>query len=407
MRFQCRMGDDYVAPSFLTPAIVAAPPPAVAAPRTAPRPGKLTVAATLTSGALLTVAGCAVIDPAFVKGHAWKVEPTLQVSHAGQTSASHYERGRHHDALQQWSRAIEAYRQAIAADTRNVEAYNALGVALARSGQVELAEATLRQAAALAPDRAHMRSNLGYVLLLQDRPQEAIFQLRAALKLDQGDKVAAINLREALARAAAPHAAKPATVQEAWGVHGATESVSVPPPITQVDVPLPLAPPAAGHVRVLDTANVGAIAQLDAMSARELASPSPGAAHTAASADAARAATHAATARVEVSNGNGVPGMAAGLGRWLAARGIATDRLSNQRPFRQQQTVVQYREGHEDAARLVVKAMAPSVRAEARPMRQLRSDVRIVLGHDIAKTLACNDVDRCLAPSRSVAVGPR
>jgi tetratricopeptide (TPR) repeat protein len=434
MRFQCRMGDDYRAPSFLAPAVVAVPPAAPVAPRRAQHsPGKLAVVAVLTGGALLTAAGCAVMEPDFAKKR-WTVEPTLQVSHAGQTSASHYERGRHHDALQQWSRAIEAYRQAIAADTRNVEAYNALGVALARNGQIELAEATLRQAIALAPERAHMRSNLGYVLLLEELPEEAIFHLRAALNLDESDKVAAINLRDALARAAdarrpaaSAQAAKPGPVQEVWGVRGATESVSVPPPFTQVDVPLPLsvAPvqsPAtptsdpmalraatgsrAVDVRVIDKASVGAIARLHATLARDTA-PARAAANTDAAAAPARATSHPAMARVEVSNGNGVPGMAAGLGRWLATQGIATDRLTNQRPFRQQHTVVQYREGYEGTARMVVKTMAPSVQAEARSMRHLRSDVRIVLGRDIARTLACHDVERCLAPSGSVAAASR
>jgi hypothetical protein len=68
---------------------------------------------------------------------------------------------------------------------------------------------------------------------------------------------------------------------------------------------------------------------------------------------------------------------------------------------------VHYREGYEGTARMVVKTMAPSVQAEARSMRHLRSDVRIVLGRDIARTLACHDVERCLAPSGSVAAASR
>ena len=60
---------------------------------------------------------------------------------------------------------------------------------------------------------------------------------------------------------------------------------------------------------------------------------------------------------------------------------------------------------HPDATleHVLVSKMAPSVQAEARPMRYQRSDVRIVLGRDIAKRLACHDVERCLTPAGSVA----
>ena len=91
----------------------------------------------VTVAALLALAGCATsVEPGGAL--AWKVEPLMLVKHGAQSSAAYYALGRYHDGSQAWDKAADAYRKAIAADARNVEAYNALGVALARSHRLEL-----------------------------------------------------------------------------------------------------------------------------------------------------------------------------------------------------------------------------------------------------------------------------
>jgi hypothetical protein len=89
--------------------------------------------------------------------------------------------------------------------------------------------------------------------------------------------------------------------------------------------------------------------------------------------------------RLEISNGNGVPGLAARVRRELAVQGIATERLSNQSRFDQRHSVVQYRAGHEEAALRVAHSISADLRADSRPTSGLRSDVRVLIGHDWAK----------------------
>ena len=107
--------------------------------------------------------------------------------------------------------------------------------------------------------------------------------------------------------------------------------------------------------------------------------------------------------RLEVSNGNGVAGMAASVGRWLAAQGLQTARLTNQRPFTQQQTVVEYRDGHEQAALRVARSLPTHAKAVPAPMQGLRSDVRVVLGRDWVQTAACLERNSCQPVATSVA----
>jgi predicted Zn-dependent protease len=171
------------------------------------RPRRTLVKLAMGSAVLAAVAGCASLSSDAEK--VWKVEPVLNVTHAMSSSSAYYALGRYHDGSQAWDKAIDAYRKAIILDTQNIDAYNALGVALARAGRYDAAEATLRQALAIAPDKHHVRNNLGYVLLLAGKPDDAVRELKSTLKQDPGSSIAMANLREALARSEATLAAAP------------------------------------------------------------------------------------------------------------------------------------------------------------------------------------------------------
>jgi len=286
---------------------------------------------------LVALAGCA------AGGHRqalpWKVEPVLDVRHGAPSSEAYYALGRYHDGSQAWDKAIDAYRKAIAADARNVEAYNALGVALARCHRLEDAEATLRQAVGIDPRSAHVRSNLGFVLLLAGRPHEAVGELEGALTLDRENMTARANLREALAQSELRH------------VSGAAE-VSAPPSTPAV-APAPLVAAAVPAVGV----------------------------------------------QLELSNGNGIKGAAARLKQWLTVEGLQVDHLTNRRPYDQQRTVIQYRAGQQEAALRVARALRMTAQLDATPSTDLRSDVRVVLGHDWARTAACLERNACQRPA--------
>lgn len=346
MRFQCRIGSNCAAPAGVAPEL-----PRVDAAFTAPRRRERRRAvsslnAVVAGGAVLfALGGCAAPDGR----PGWAIAPLVQITHGtGPAGRAHYELGRRHDAAGAWEPAIEAYRRAIAADAADIEAYNALGVALARNGQLEQAETTLRQAVALAPERAHLRSNLGLVLLRAGRSSQALEELRAAAR--DGDAMATAQLRTAEPRVAvaalapAPQAAVPAETPAATPAPVAA-TIELPLPVTTVELPLPRA---------------GTI---------EVAAPP-------------LVAAHALPLRLEISNGNGMRGMAADIGRRLAQQGMPVGRLTNQRPFRQQRTTVQYREGFESAARAVARSMTNAAAVDLQPTAGLRSDVRVVLGHD-------------------------
>jgi hypothetical protein len=107
--------------------------------------------------------------------------------------------------------------------------------------------------------------------------------------------------------------------------------------------------------------------------------------------------------RLEISNGNGVAGMAGHTARWLATQGVRADRLSNLRHFVQQQTVIQYRKGHEEEALRVARLLPAHVKVALAPTQGLRNDVRVVLGRDWVQTAACLERKTCQPVETSVA----
>jgi Flp pilus assembly protein TadD len=383
-------------------------------PRRAPRAWPM---ASVGTAALLAAAGCATGSPDFSR---WKVEPIVSVSDPGSSSAAYYMVGRRHDAAGAWTLAIDAYRRAAIVDTRNVEAFNALGVALARNGEVTAAEATLRQAVVLAPERSHLRNNLGYVLLLAGRADEAVSALQVAVSLDPKNASAVANLRQATdQQAAAARTATPVAAGQASG-HALARTVpqamamptlvELPLPIASVHLPLPTAGvllplstitaqlPMPRLIEVIDRPTIGSLEAAPVVgSAPARPSVLPAAVAEASAALLIEQAPAAEPAlRLEVSNGNGVNGLAARIARWLAGNGLDGARLTNQRPYQQQLTTIQYRSGHEASAQRVARALRAADRAvSAAPTPSLRSDVRVLLGRDWSQHMACAGDSAC------------
>lgn len=87
-------------------------------------------------------------------------------------------------------------------------------------------------------------------------------------------------------------------------------------------------------------------------------------------------------ARLEVSNGNGVTGFAAGMRMHLKMLGIGVSRLSNFAHFRVLQTVIEYRPGFAaQAESLQARIGRPAVLREAKSDRA-GTDIRVILGSD-------------------------
>jgi hypothetical protein len=95
--------------------------------------------------------------------------------------------------------------------------------------------------------------------------------------------------------------------------------------------------------------------------------------------------------RLELSNGNGVTGMAKRLGEQLIAKGLPKARLTNQKPFRQRLTQIQYRDGYADVAEALRSRMPnqpPMIKTAA---LRASTDVRVVLGRDLPRDVALLD----------------
>ncbi len=379
-------------------------------PRPAPCRGGRFARKAVAGAILAAAAGCATQDAN--PGRQFRIEPVFSVSPSPESAASslaYCKLGKYFDDLHEWGRAIDAYRQAVSADTHNVEALDALGVALAQGRRFAEAEATLRQAVGLAPERARIRNNLGYVLLLEGRPEDAMAQLKVAVSQDGTSAVALANLRDAMARSGVQPGAADATIAMLAAAAEAAKPARAPGGDTRTDMPVdtpapvrqaPVAP--APTVAEASTQPRGEVAAVDpSASVRPPAAATPPA--TASLATGASAYDVLRNSRLEVSNGNGMHGMAAHVGLWLAARGAPTPRLTNQQPYAQRQTVIQFRSGHEDAARRLASLLPAGAQTAPQASPDLRSDVRVVLGRDWSQIAECLARTSCPPASEAAA----
>jgi len=92
--------------------------------------------------------------------------------------------------------------------------------------------------------------------------------------------------------------------------------------------------------------------------------------------------------RIEVSNGNGVTGMARKVAGFLGGEGYSRARLTNQKPFQVASSQVLYRSGYREQAQALVLTMPgqPGITQAD----DLRGDIslRVVLGKDLAGNVA-------------------
>lgn len=324
---------------------------------------------TLAAVTLVALTACATQDAA----KPWRIEPLLRVQHSADASAAFYRTGRYYDGMRRWALAADEYRKATIADPRNADAFNALGVALARLGDHTGAENRLRQALALQPDRADIRANLGLLLAQAGRPTEAESEVRMAAALDGDIDVTHEHLRRAQAHGAAAYgpalqaAPTRAEVRQDPPATGVAEPHGEP---GLASAPAVVAMTASAAIQVFDQPSV---TWRDAF-----ATPVPDDPHK--------------PVRLEITNGNGTPGAAARLRQWLAGHGQATQRLSNRKPYAQPATVIEYRDGHEAQARQLA-GMLP-MQVLIRPGASLRTDLRVVLGHDWQRMAAALAVMR-------------
>lgn len=307
--------------------------------------------ACLSACALAVLCGCSstpVADALLLR-----IAPVERAEHAMNRTDALYQTGRYYQGQIRYGEAIAAYQQVLLANPDHVDAHNALAVIHANLGQYEQAERHFKEALSSAVDAGYLYNNLGYAYLLQGRDAEALAALEKAKSLSPDNERVAVNLSVAAFRVGEQMAVAQSLISAAPGGQRESQAGERSPP-HEADSP-PLFGQAGSPVDSLRASS----------SIQEVTSGNP------------------RLVRLEVANGNGIRGMARQTARWLSLQGFPAARLTNQKPYRQSVTEIQYASGLErEAIRLSTTLPGHAVLVEAASL-QRGVQVRVVIGRDL------------------------
>lgn len=282
--------------------------------------------------------------------------------------------------------AQAAYEQALRHAPRHVNARNGLAVLHAQRGEHAAAIAhwlALTQEAGMPqPRQAYLFSNLGHAYYLSGRDTQALTALEQACLLDPLNALAWQHLAQVLERLgqharAAVMRRQAASLQE----HGLRRDMALlhrEEAPQGVSAPVPEAP-AMARVEITQSDGMARLRRLPAaqrslpVSASVPVAPAPvaGAPHP----------------RLEIVNGNGVPGLAAALARSLAGAPVQVVRLANETSFQVARTRIEYRPAQEQAARQLARQFGAQVQTQVQIQAAdcPASELRLVLGRDLSE----------------------
>lgn len=331
---------------------------------------------------------CTSLQPTNTSSPSWGVNPVYSINQSSESPDALYQLGRYYQGQQRYEQAAAAYHRALAAAPYFIEARNGLGVIYAMQGRYEDAIATFRIAISQAPNGAHLYNNLGHALYLQGSYNESVAALEQATKLDPANPRAQSNLNLASAKATLP--VKTASLNAAAAVPDnaiqAAPAPIAPTAVAQVarqpDSETPTVTPAAQAKSRLETIQV-------AENVYELREPIRPAQTATAVTNPQPADTPAkpANVRLEISNGNGVTGLAKKVGGYLGQQGYPVTRLTNQKPFQVVVSQIQYRPGYRDQAQNLRSSLPDKPDLELVQSSKLRTDIhaRLLLGKDLSQ----------------------
>jgi Tfp pilus assembly protein PilF len=346
------------------------------------------------------------------------MQPVLRIRHSSdQAAATYYQLGKYHHERDNLDLARAAYVHSIALDGRQMEARNALATISSQQGKLDEAKSILQLLVKDYPGVAHLYNNLGYVYYMQGQFKAAVDTLERAIMLDSKNERAHNNLqavRAALASNTASAAIRninnPLAEATTVGLkkvetvaantapstemrHATTQAAPYVPPTTALRPPEPsITHPSTmlqTRLEIMQLAqNVFELKRKDTIAPLIAERHSEKASVTTAPPLTDPTLVAKNTSRLEIANGNGVTGMARRIRDVLGQRGIAVSRLTNERPYKRQDTEIQYRVGHEqkaEALKHALRGVAAMVPANALPRN---SDVRLVLGKDAIGKMA-------------------
>ena len=285
-----------------------------------------------------------------------------------------YVAGRQHFERGDLPAAQAAYEQALRHAPRHVNARNGLAVLHAQRGEHAAAiaqwQALTQETGMARPQQAYLFSNLGHAYSLSGRDVQALPVLEQACLLDPLNALAWRHLAQVLERLGQhERAALMRRQAQSLQEHDLRRDLAVlrgeaAPKVVPVPASLPEAP-AMARVEIMQSDGMAQLRRVP------VAAPLRSV--------AAAGAPHP---RLEIVNGNGVPGMAAALARSLAGGSVQVVRLTNETSFQVARTRVEYRPAQEQAARQLARQLGAQVQTQAADCPA--SELRLVLGRDLS-----------------------
>lgn len=294
-----------------------------------------------------------------------------------------YAAGRRHFDAGDLPAAQAAYEQALRRVPQHVHARNGLAVLHAQRGEHDAAIAQwlalTRQDGAPRPQQAYLFSNLGHAYYLRGRDALALAALEQACLLDPLNALAWQHLAQVLERLgqherAAVMRRQAQSLQEhdvrrdVALLHAAAAPESKPEPAAAMQEA-----PAMARIDITQSDGMARLQRVPAAPSMPAATLAPSAAPV--------AKAGAPRPRLEILNGNGVPGMAAAMARSLAGGSVQVVRLGNEGAFQVTHTRVEYRAAQEPAARQLARQLGAQVQTV--PAACPASELRLILGHDL------------------------
>lgn len=313
--------------------------------------------------------GCASNQPLPGSGEAsLKIEPSLK---AGASADAMYQLGRYYQGQSRYEQAINAYEKSLAADNAKAEAHNGLGVVYSKLGQFDAAIEAFNAALKLSPQSAHIYNNLGYAYYLQGQYDQALASLKQASALEPDNKRVQINLE--LVYQKTGNTSQSGDRAEANAANLAEKTAAVPVETASTERANSPQVDSGSIIRASDSSVrivqvAPAIYRLErqqVVNAEQAKKP------------------ELEKIRLEISNGNGIVGMAKKVGLFLRSKGYKTPRLTNQKPFKVMHSELQYRSGYLQDAETLQSSIHGQPKLVQRDDLRSGINLRLVIGKDL------------------------
>lgn len=341
-------------------------------------------------GCVSLVTGCALYQGR--DKQALSIKPVMDVKHSVGGSEAMYWLGRYHQGKVNYEEAIAAYEETLAANPGHVEAHNGLAVSYSLQGRHELALEQFRKAIELSSAATHLHNNLGYAFLIRGQESDAATAFEAALQLDPEnrqarDSLGAVYEKMGLHDKAAvltPRRSQPAIAPDAMSTAETAPAPGNSSETTPTNTITVMEEQGMQHtdtrlVQIAPHVFEFRMAEADRAVAVLTDKNTP---TTIARRNAGKVGSQ--DVRIEVSNGNGMAGMARRVSAFLQQNGFVKARLTDRPPFQQVRTEIHYRPANYVLAGRISQMMPKQARLLE--SNNLRSDihVRVLLGKDVA-----------------------